>query len=708
MDTFAGTYDAPIKDYKLEIEPKSAIDERIEKDEIPVYFERLELSDEQKKRLCKEIKEEFEVIKKEREAEKMDDKWDALDRQYEGKLKEDKRRQFNINRKVTKIKVDKIVSKIVKAFFRSDPKFSITPRPEFAEKGGADVCDKQSDFLDYKLDNLPFRSPLSRVIHSAVLKDGGFLKVFHCVKRENRRREERYKGEWTPIIENGAPVMDPNTRQPAMENKGLQDFLTNWPNAQEDYPGLVKKLIEGKEINIIATYKDITYNDPLFKAVNLKNFYARKSCEGYEGLKQTRLTVERTNLTWWELKNEEKMNNFYDLDELTHEYDKNGVKTENIKKGYENDTYDILECVYHGKLKEDDEETVKIVLWFDEETWTNIGAIYYPLYCVDCYYVPFYINDKVDGLYKPGVGCDLTDTNIAENAIYNLVLESAYQRNTITPIVADGSPAYKQFLEKGFRNGIPIAAKPGEIDFLQKYMHQIDVNGLLTLMQYCMQTDDDVSRVASGMSGRADPIDPTAPASKTIALLNESGEGIEDYIMTMEPSFNEVGYITLQLYHQMSQEGRKYAVNPSRVVGNNPFSTISRAELSARTNIQVRAAAFDFDKLNEKKEDVALYTMLRQEPLIAGNPEAVYFLLKNIVKNWSPKWKNSFYSILPTMQELKQKEMMTAIQAVDTYVKTKKQQEQITGIPAEMRAEEFVPLMQGLVSQIATPPPEEK
>jgi len=686
------------KDYTLEREKSSEVDKRIEAQEIPVYMERLELSEEQKKRIVDEILEELEEIIAERETEHMDDKDDALDRQYEGVMQEDERRQFNLNRRVTKIKVDKVTSLIMQAIFDSDPKISVSPRPEFAREGGQDICDSQSDYLDYSLDNLPFRAPFGMAVHSGVLKGLGYLKLFHEIEQVDRRREERYAGIVYGKDESGNNVV--------IDDQGLKEFLTNYPDADKRYPGLVKDIMEGKEINIISKYKETIYNDPMPRCVNKKDLYVRKSAEGYHGMKSQKLLAERKTYQWWELEKLERNEQFYDIDKLTYEAAKQGAESKRVKK-YKNKEYEIFECSFFTKLKESDEDYTRGIFWINKEKKLMIGSILYPYFSVDCVYFPIIISKKKAGLYQAGVGEDLTDTNIAESAILNFVLEGAYISNMVTPIVEKDSELERQFLEKRWAHGIPLNAKAGQVDFLQKYMKPPDIQGLLLLMQQLLQTDDDVSRVSSLMSGRETPLDPTAPAQKTLALLQQSGIGVKDYIETMAPCINEIFNAFLQMQYQMSKEGRKYKPRTQAVVGRDPFKSISRNAMVARTNIQTQAVAFDFDKQNEKREDLALYQVLRQELLIARNPNAVYAILKNIIKSWSPKWKNNIDTILPPLEEFQKEQVMTALKALALYAQQKQQDAQITGLPQEMKAEEFLPMMNDMVAMIATPPDKE-
>lgn len=685
----------PKKDYTLEIETKTEVDKKIEATEVPIYMERCELSDEDKNRLKKEFEAEFEAIKAERETEHLDDKWESLENQYNGKMVEDSRMQFNLNRNITKPIVDRVANYIKQGFFKSDPIYSISPRPEFDKEGGQEVADKQQDFLDYKLDNLPFRTPVGKTILSAVKLGTGILKIPHVIKRMPRKREERYQGNPVKV------GIDPRTNQPIVKNKGLEEFLSNWPEARKDYPGLVKQLEDGKEINIIAKYQDTIYNDPLPQFIELKNFYVRLSTEGYEGLKETKLIVERKNYSWWELKKEEAKEKFYDIDELVKDAKDPDKKIDK----HEKETFDILECTFYFKLKEDDEEDPRIIFWYAEKEKVIIGSVLYPHDVM--YYLPFYISEERSGFYQPGLAEFTTDSQIAQSVMLNLALGGVYIRNTITPIT-DDQDVLDQFLEKRFAHGIPIEGKPGAVDFLQKYMQNIDVNGILNMMQFMKQGTEEEVGSSSLMSGNETAFDPHAPASKTIALLKMAGISVDEYIATMTPSFNAVAYVLLQIYYDMSTEGRKYAIRPERVVGDNPFGIMNRNDMIARTNIQAQAYAYDFDKLEAKKEDFALWQVFRADPVVNSNPEAIYNMARVIIKGWSPKWNNNIDKILPSLKQFQQQQMIVAMKAVSAYVQAVVQESQATGVPPQFDPRQLLAMIAQMQKESITPPtPEE-
>ncbi len=694
------------KEYTLTQETKVALDKKDKDQGIPVYYEVLKLDTPQKERLSKETFKEYDGIVAEQGEKQVRTKWDALERQHEGKLQEDTRRQFNLTMGVTRDHTDQVVNSIMEAIMESDPKFSVSPRPGFEKEGGRDVCDKQSDFLDDRLDYLPFRSTEQMVVHSTTLKGTGFLKVFHLIEKEDRRREEEYDGKLVPLLREGKMVPEigsPN--KPQMHNPGLENFKRNWPAAEKDYPGLIKKLEEGKKINIIAEYKDTPYNDPAFKKVELKNFYARLSTDGYKGLKTAKLTRERISYHYWDLKKLEKEQKFYNIDELI--YDKDDKDKKKPMKDYQNKYYNIFEDVYYFKLKETDDKAVKIVAWISEDRKVVIGSILYPHYAIDCYYIPHYIKKNKHGLYGEGLGEILTDSEVADAHLLNSTLEGSYIANLVTPICAEDSDVNTQFLEKRWMHGMPINAGKGEIDFLQRYMKPPDTGGQLKILQYLLMRDEAKTGISSLTSGRADPVDPSAPFRKSAMLLTQSNRRIKAYILAISPAINEIGEILLQMYYQISKEGRKFVQRRSEASNEMPFAEISRSEMAARSSIQVQAYNYDSDKLNAKREDVILYQLLRNEILVAKNPEAVYVLLKNIIKGWSSKWRNLVNRILPPLEELKQQQMEATLQALTMYIDQVQQQAQLTRQPPKFDLNELMPMVAELQKRVATPPPPE-
>ena len=240
-------------------------------------------------------------------------------------------------------------------------------------------------------------------------------------------------------------------------------------------------------------------------------------------------------------------------------------------------------------------------------------------------------------------------------------------------------------------------------------MSPVDINGLLGLRNEVTRVAGDLVGVSDLRTGRESPLDPTAPGNKTMALLERSGVNVKDYITEMSKGFSIDINCVLKLYFEITQKDQLYLNRRAgQVVGDNPFKSISKSEMIAKTIIQPQAHIFDIDKLNAKREDLALYQVIRQEPVIAQNPEAVLLLLKTMASNWSQKWRDNIGKLFPSIQEMKQKQIQSAVLAVDQYVKLANEQAKATGQPVKYDMNDLMQQMQNAVSDLVNPQQEEK
>lgn len=625
-------------------------------EEIPTFKTKIKLKEDQKERIWKEIDAELSAIDKERKEENIESFCDSMDRQYDGEMAEVENMQFNVVVKTTAVKINAIVRAAVEAFFESDHVFSASPRPGSDANGGREAAEVQEDFLDYKVDEvIPLEEEMRLVFHSAALKKGGVLKLAMKHKRKKRKASEFYEGG----------------------KKGLDAFITAYPDALTKYPAYVKALSEGNSLDLIVQYEEVVYDDPLPQYVDLKNFWCRKGTNGLDGLRDAYCVAERKEYTYWELKQEEKEERLYDVDKLTYDCDSDGKPKKNEKgedkriENYANEIYELFEVVFYTKIEGEGDDYVRCVFYISRDKKTMHGSDYYPYWGVDTYWIPFYVKKKKKGFYQPGIGEDLTDSNLAQTMFLNFMLQGAYSSNLITPIVRKGSAIAKQFIEKRWTHGVPLEldSKADMPDFLNKYFKPSNTPEMMNLITFLQQGDGNISGVSDAWAtGKADPLDPSAPAMKTRDLLQQSGINIKDYIKCLGMSFNEVGNVLMQMYYQRNHRELKYRIPEEKIVGSQEFGIISRDQMAAKTNFQTMATIFDIDKLNAKKEDMALYQILRAEPLITANEEAVYSLVRQIVKGWSPKWKNNINKILPPLQVFKQQRLAVAVEAIKAYM----------------------------------------
>lgn len=652
--------------------------------EIGEYQVKLDLSQEQQDKLKDQVFLEFEALKDERTDLGLDKKWQERDKQYDGQLAPIKSIEFAIDVRESKIKVDSLVRACKEAFFPDDGDIvDVSPRPETSRNNGWEIAEKQQQFIGYAMtEEIRPELAFTKAFQSVFKKYVGIIKVCWSYRQETRRREEHWEGKLTQVATSpdGTPVMD---------NEGLRRFLQAYPDAPERYPAQVKALMMGKSIDVVVFYKEQVRNNPQFKHVKVEDFYVRNACQYNDGLQTEHLIGERQQYSYFELMKMQADGDFENVEQLWAQDDADSKGSGD----YKTKTYDVMEFTTYTKRKDSDKEEIKSKCWFSEEKKIYLGAVQYPYYAIDCDYIGLWATTNDKGFYgdAESVMYDLKDTHIAQDALISLMLHSIYIRNVITPIVKSGSDMEQDFLDHTFKTGDPIVVDD-LTDDVNKAMGFVqwpatDTNGALVMLEKLKRIGSDVSRVSDLITGGDSTLDPTAPASKTIALLQQSGVGIKDYIRTLLPSFNmSVGYL-LPLYYQMSTDDRKYRIQSKskQVTGRDVFGDIKRDELVIRTNVQSRAAAFAFDKVMEKKEGMAIYQLLMSDPYAARQPKVLFKALKTLVSTFGGRWRTIGDVDLLSPEDFEKQQMQIAMQAVQTLFQQAQQNSKVTGVPVNPR-----------------------
>ena len=98
--------------------------------------------------------------------------------------------------------------------------------------------------------------------------------------------------------------------------------------------------------------------------------------------------------------------------------------------------------------------------------------------------------------------------------------------------------------------------------------------------------------------------------------------------------------------------------------------------------------------------------------MITRNPEAVYFLIKNVVKGWSKKWKNMVEKILPTPEQFQQEQFAIAVRAVAMYMESiaraRMKAEKVGGDPPPIDPQELMAIITQFKKEAVTPPSEKE
>jgi hypothetical protein len=657
-----------------------------EDSEIPSYRIQLKLNEEQKKRLIKQFYMEFNAIKAERERLGLEKKWKERDAQYDGEMAENKTIPFNLHVHQSKIKIDAIKRAIKEAVLDSDPIVDVSPRPDSGRKDGYKIAQAQTEFIDYAMDEeIKPDAALDKIISCCLKKFVGIGKLSWSYRQEKRKREECYEGKNIPVEVVNGRIM--------VKNEGLEQFLSAYPDGMDRYKGYVKRLLEEKKIEIVVNYNDTVENNAKIKQVKIEDFFVRNSTEYNEGLRTTHCIAEREVYSYWDLKKKEDNEEFEDIEALFNTSLKDGEVV--AEEDYQVRDYNALEATMYFALNEGDEE-IKVKAWFGEDKECLLGAILYPYYAFDIDYVGFWVELNERGFYGDAMSVmyNLRDSNLAQNVLLNLMLYGLYIRNSITPIAKEGSEVANMFLEKSWTAGVPLIVDELTDDvnkglgFVQ--WPSIDMNSYMAMNEMLRRDDSDVTKVSDLTSGRESVVDPTAPASKTIALLQQSGLGVKEYLRTFIPSFNILCTMILQIYYQMSQEGKKYKIRPKAegVTGGDPFSSISRDQMIVKTNVQARASSFVFDKINEKQEAVAANQLIMTSPYCLTQPAILHESLKTTLETFGARWKNLADKLL-NPEEFQKQQMQIAMEAIQALMQQAQQAKEVTGVAPKVGPEEM-------------------
>ncbi len=684
------------------------IERNTEKDEEPQKIQSLlqkgkplNLSEEQQNQAIKEIKAEFDVMKTERkdiDGMDFDTFLDMMDRQKKGNMPKTAGRAYNLDTGLSQIKCSDIIGTAVEAILGVEPIVSITPRPGFAKGDGYVIAGQQQEFIDYAIDEkIPLEDPLTLAADSAVYKRVGIIKWIHKVRKEPRIRTEKYTGKKELVSRD-------QSGQPIFKNQGIEDFMLQYGEDvaadPKKYEWILKGLDREEVVKFDVQYDEIVYNDPFPRFVDNKNFYTRRSTNGYEGLCEAQLTVERHNYSYFKLKELEKENSFVNINKVIHDTASDGKLEEKPREGYATENYNVLECVFRFTING---EVTKTVMWVYEDKMVYLGGIYFPFTVIECYYVPHYVKITGVGFYQEGVAETLTDTHLAKNAILNHTLESAQMATTMVPIVPVGSDMANQILNNTWINGMPLYGKKGEFDFLNKYMTPPDVGGLLALDGTLSRIGDQISRVSDLRSGKETPLDPKAPARKTAMLLQESGRGVKGYVDIFSRGFDVDVMLILRIYYEMNDDEQEYLERRQKQVTGAEPKKITKNALMAKTMIQSQAMAYDFNKMDAKRQDLLNNQFLTNESLIMNNPQANWERLNILISSMDPKWRNNKEKLLPSLEDFNQQMAQIAVQAVQQFIQQMVEQAQITGQPPQMDPQALIELINKLQSMATRP-----
>ena len=177
------------------------------------------------------------------------------------------------------------------------------------------------------------------------------------------------------------------------------------------------------------------------------------------------------------------------------------------------------------------------------------------------------------------------------------------------------------------------------------------------------------SGITDYSSGKESSSDPRAPAAKAMMLLQETNLSINEYVDCMRESIVELAYQIINLYYQYMPRDMKYKVLKD---GRDIFTNVSRQDLKARkAEYIMTGTTAEENKYLERTEMIELTGFLMKFPMIAGNDDAVRYLLERVIDKYDIK---GMHNVLPSEKEVKDRLIAAQKEAMAQLVDEKIEQ----------------------------------
>jgi len=661
-------------------------------DKIDSAFTLKKLTDDERDSIKKHIKDALNNIEDARNEYGLYDTWKANEDQYYGILPE-KTFPFengsNYNVPLTREKVDVVVNSLVTAVHTPDDLWEVLPT-ESNDKGIAEKIKSHTakqKFLTFECkQELNYEEEDAPVIFESVLHGTGWLELPWHYETDTLRDIEVYTA--TP--------------------EGLMQFLKNYPSEDKadnpddwkHYKSQLERMDGVTKVEIVVEYDTPVWDNPKPKHIAIRDFFIHPKAKS---VKDSSCHGKRHVLTGAELLRGKQDGKFIeeDVEELRYEKNSKGEDEEvndfltreytcftmEVRYSFGKDDIgkkylvDILWNGLSGETEEEDEGAG------EKETDSKcllLRVRRFPYWHNRPYFIPKYISEKKeDGIYREGLCEMLTDGQDLSNVALNFFLDCLLYGSI--PIVkgnlAERKTLSKQ-LSKGLFPGLSLWTKnPNDITFTTTAISPA-VGELMNVLKLGAEAGRMAGGGSENMSGRESVSDPRAPAAKTQMLLQQANKKIAGFIHVLQRSNREVAFQLIELYYQYRPNGKVY-----RSMGEDgqwAFPKISREELRERSEYRPVGSIETVDKGLFLQQLMSFYELSQKEPLLQF-PENRRFLLENIMRTMGGILEQSMAKVLPSDEQIKQREIMMRAQALIMKEKMQKAEMRAEGMKARAR-----------------------
>lgn len=498
--------------------------------------------------------------------------------------------------------------------------------------------------------------------------------------------------------------------------EALMDFEKDFPSAKEggmtpeEYRGYKKDLEEDSDagIEIPVEYEDYKFRGVRVDLIDRRDFIIHKDIVDPE---KAKVKGQRFWQGWYDIVARYESGQYGEdnggesLEDLKDKL--GGEKDDKEKKNpdYMKHRFECIKAIY--KYDVDDckkkEEALLITIIKDEETGVEhlLRCENYGFWHGRDFFIPFRI-DEGDGFDGEGFAEKQWDMNLYANAAHNQRID----RGTIANI-----PFFKGRRESDVAESRLELAKgvvfwmDNPTDFEQVRIQGAPITDLIAEEQMLERMAELVTGITHHATGKESPTDPRAPATKTLALLQQQDIGIGDYIDCLDPSFADLAYQILSLYYEFGfndEEGEGTVIR--ELAGDKyKFNPLTRQELKIRgMEFGLRCSTAGMNEMLEEVKFKEIAGLLLQTPEIQQDRVRFWNVVREIVDKSGLQLSSD---ILPTPEQMEKEQLKRVKQAIKSLV-----EEKLKEIGEEARAEieeRFQMLFQilGIGSPQGGPPP---
>lgn len=581
------------------------------------YDTDLKLSGKEKKKMGTEI---IEDIKKsiEDSGEFFDklEEWNSL---YEGDMPS-KNSPWegcsNTNVPVSTVRLDGIVNKIEQGIAEVIPNFMIK-----SEKLEDDKVEAIEKLLQQRLDKLEFRVFLEQILHNA-----GKQRTGVCVLR------------WDKVIKR---------RRGVEVYVDLEEFKKEYPNAKaaglsdDEYAKIVKNIkVYGKD-TVQIEYNQVEEH-PCLEVINRQEFVLVPSnaCS----IEEARGKFMAVYITYQDLlkgiQNEVyKESDIEVLKRVVGEDALKEKKQEDVhisRQGQSEEEVSGIQpmgkegrLMYVGMWKHDingDDIEEDIMVTVDYETGVVLRSEAYPYWNGEPYFYDVKLKSRVKQFDGISIVERLAPLQYEINTQHNQRIDAWTQIINKIYLIDDNATLNPNPTNQRLKPGQAIRVS-GVVGGLQNAIQELvklptGVPNFIQEEQTLLKYSDEIVGFSTLMTGQESPTDPNAPATKTIALLNEASTHIANYVRHVRVGLNRIARGLLWLEYQFGED--EYDIEGVKLI---------KQDLNPdEMEIDIRASEQSLNRALLLNEAVFMLQTLLSVQQVAQNQYAVKELVDNLVK----------------------------------------------------------------------------